>query len=318
MKISILDAATLGVDIRADIDRIFGKFGEVVVRDNTAADEISEVIGDSDVLIVNKIKLNASNLPAAKKLRLICIAATGYDNIDLDYCKKNAIAVCNVVGYSTYSVAQLTASMALYLVNHISEYTRFVEDGSYTRSGTANRLVPVYHELCGKVWGIVGAGNIGGRVAEIAKALGCRVIVFKRTPDENFDCVDIDTLCKTADIISVHTPLTEQTKNLINKERIALMKQSAIVINVARGAVCDEAALAEAIENGRLGGIGIDVYTTEPFDESHPYNRIMKLDNVCLTPHNAWGAYEARLRCLEAMGRNIESFLSGGRDNRVI
>lgn len=318
MKISVLDAATLGDDLKEEILKTFGKFGEVQVRAATAPDEVGTSIEDSDVLIVNKIRLNRSNLPAAKKLKLICVAATGYDNIDTEYCGKNNIAVCNVVGYSTHSVAQITVAMVLNLANHIPEYNEFVSSGEYTESGIANRLTPVYHELCGKTWGVVGAGNIGGQVAKIADALGCRVIVNKRTPDKNYECVDIDTLCRNSDIITIHTPLTDLTRNLINRDRIAMMKEDAILVNVARGAVCDETALADAILAGKLGGLGIDVYSEEPFKKEHPFTKIMKCKNVCLLPHMAWGAYEARLRCVKTMGSNIESFLNGEKQNRVV
>ena len=316
MKITLLDAATLGCDIKEKAYEVFGKFGDVEMRETTAPDEIPTAAKDADVLIVNKIKLG-SNLDGAENLKLICVAATGFDNIDLEWCRKNNVAVCNVKGYSTQSVAQLTISMALMLINRMSDYTEYVKSGEYSSGGIANRLIPVYHEIYGKTWGVIGAGNIGKQVAKVAEALGCNVIVNKRTPDDKYKFSDIDTLCKTADIISVHTPLTAETRNLINRERINMMKKDAIFINVARGAVADEEALTDAIEEGRLGGLGIDVYTTEPMPKEHPYSRIMKLPNVCLTPHNAWGAYESRVRCLEIIGSNIEKFLKGERQNRV-
>jgi len=314
MKTVILDGATLGDGLDFSC---FNKYGSTVIYDMTPVDLIKERIEDAEIIIVNKIKLNESNLKYAKKLKLICVFATGYDNIDVEYCKKSGIAVTNVTGYSTYSVAQLTVTMALHLTEHIPEYTRYVESGEYTRSGVQNRLTPVYHELYGKTWGIVGLGNIGKQVAKCAQALGCNVIAHKRTPVNEYKCTDIDNLCKEADIISIHTPLNEQTKNLINRERIAMMKKDAIVINVARGAVTDEDALAEAIIDGRLGGLGVDVYSTEPFPKEHPYAKIASLDNVCLTPHMAWGAYDARVRCLEEIVQNIDSFIQNGTRNRV-
>ncbi len=317
MKITFLDAATLGADVREKIDEIFGPLGELCVRLSTKQDEVEDVIADSDVVVLNKIKLNESNLKNAKKLKLICATATGYDNIDVKWCGENNIAVCNVVGYSTQSVAQFTVSMALILFNHMSEYVNYVKDGSYTESGVANCLHPTFHEIRGKVWGIVGAGNIGKQVAYVAEALGCRVIVNKRKPDGEYEFADLDTLCKTADIISVHTPLNEETKHLINRDRIAMMKRDAIFINVATGVVADEEGLADAIKEERLGGIGIDVYSVEPMPKNHPFTRIMGRPNVCLTPHNAWGAYEARVRCLEIIKDNIEKFLKGERQNRV-
>ena len=317
MKIIVLDAATLGCDIKEKAYEIFGKFGEVDMRETTTLDQVPMAVKDADVLIVNKIRLG-SNLSGAKNLKLICVSATGYDNIDLKWCRENNVAVCNVKGYSTQSVAQLTISMALMLINRMTEYTEYVKSGEYSISGIANRLTPVYNEIYGKTWGIVGAGNIGKQVARVAEAMGCRVIVNKRTPDGDYEFYDIDNLCATADIISVHTPLTDETRNLINRDRINMMKSNAIFINVARGAVADEAALADAVAQGRIGGIGIDVYTTEPMPKDHPYTKIMKMPNVCLTPHNAWGAYESRVRCLEIMGSNIEKFLSGERQNRIV
>lgn len=313
MKTVVLDGKALGDDINLNIFD-----GETEVFGTTLQELAAERIADADVVIVNKIKLNAENLRSAKNLRLICVAATGYDNIDTDYCQKNGIAVCNVKGYSTQSVAQLTVSMALSLVMHQKEYREFVRNGGYTKSGVANRLTPVYHEVCGMTWGIIGLGNIGKQVAKVAAALGCNVLAFKRTPDSGYHCTDLDTIMKKSDIISVHLPLSDETKGIISRGKIALMKPNAIFINVARGAVADEKALAEAVLNGKIGGIGIDVYSKEPFDDRHCYNEIKDLDNVILTPHIAWGAYEARVRCLNEIKLNIESFFSGGNRNRIV
>lgn len=317
MKITFLDAATLGEDIKDIIYDKFGVFGEVTLLNTAAPTDVLKAAADSDVLVVNKIKINSETLGANPKASLVCVAATGFDNIDLEYCKNRKIVVCNVRGYSTYSVAQITVAAVLSLTCKMPQYNEYVKSGRYTESGIANRLVPVYHELFGKVWGIVGAGNIGRQVAKIAEALGCRVIVCKRTPVSDMECVNIDTLCKTADIISVHTPLTDETKGLISRERIALMKKDTIFVNVARGAIADEQALTEAIEQNRLGGLGIDVYSKEPLPKEHPYNRILNNPNTCFTPHNAWGAYEARVRCLDIIAKNISSYLNGGTDNRV-
>ena len=314
MKLVILDAATLGDDMDLSI---FDEFGEKEVYMSTAPHEVEERIKHANAVIVNKIKMNESNLKNAERLKLICITATGYDNIDVEYCRKNNIAVCNVVRYSTQSVAQVTVSMALSLMTHLPEYTEFVESGKYAESGVSNRLTPVYHEICGKTWGIVGYGNIGAQVGCVAKALGCRVIVNKRTPIDGEECVDIDTLCRESDIISIHAPLTNQTRGLISREKINLMKKSAIVINVARGAVVDEMALCDAVKEGRIGGLGCDVYSVEPFQKDSPYASVAHLRNVCLTPHMAWGAYEARVRCLNEIKLNIKAFLNGKLRNRV-
>ncbi len=314
MRIVFLDAATIGDDLTYEN---FEQIGEVVVYPTTNEDEFASHIDGADVVVINKLKLNANNLPVAKNLKLICLAATGFDNVDLDYCRKVGIGVCNVVGYSTQSVAQLTLSMALSLYTHLGEYTDFVRSGEYTQRGLANRLTPVYHEIAGRTWGIVGYGNIGKQVARVAAAMGCRVLVYKRTPVEDAECVDFDTICQKSDILSLHVPLNDQTRNLLDAEHIAMLKKDAVVINVARGAVTDEAILAQAILEDRIGGLGIDVYSKEPFGGDHPFNKIKHLPNVLLTPHMAWGGYETRVRLLGEIRENIVSFYNGEKRCRV-
>ena len=315
MRIVLLDTATLGEDI--DLSPITA-LGEATVYQNTAPEQVVTRLADAEVAVLNKIKLNESNLSAAKDLRLICVTATGYDNIDIEYCKKRGIAVCNVPGYSTDSVAQITLTMALTLVTQLTEYTSYVNDGSYTASVVANRLTPVYHELSSMTWGILGGGAIGSRVASLAEAFGAKVLVCRRQKDERYEQVDFDELCRRADILSLHVPLNDGTRNILNAERIASLKQGAIVINVARGAVADEEALVRAIEDGHLSGLGIDVYTKEPFDGEHPYTRILGRPNVCLTPHMAWGSFEARARCVEVVAKNIAEFEANGSLNRIV
>ncbi len=315
LKITFLDAGTLGSDIDLSM---FEQFGILTVYNSTADNEFAGNVGESDIIILNKLKVGRQNLPACKNVKLICVTATGYDNIDLEYCCENGIAVCNVVGYSTQNVAQLTIAMVLSLICRLKEYSRSVADGTYSRGKSANILTPVYHEIYGKTWGIVGYGNIGKQVSRVAEALGCRVIVYKRTPVDDAECVDIDTLCKESDIISVHTPLNDGTRGLISRDRIDMMKPDAILVNVARGAVVDERAVADAILEGRIGGVGIDVYSKEPFPTDHPYSEISEYDNVYLTPHMAWGSYEARVRCCEEIVLNIEAFLKGENRCRVV
>lgn len=313
MKITVLDAKTLGDDVEINIFD-----GEVSAFDTTPPELVAERIKDSDVVIVNKIKLNESNLEDAKNLKLICVAATGYDNIDTEYCKHRGIALCNVRGYSTQSVAQLTVSMALSLVMHQREYNEFVRSGEYTKSGVANRLSPTYYEVDKKIWGIVGLGNIGKQVARVAEAMGCKVLAFKRTPDKDYDCVDLAELMERSDIISVHLPSSPETNGIVSREMIGKMKKNAVLVNVARGAVIDEEALCDAVLGNKILGAGIDVYSVEPFGSDHCYNKIKELDNVILTPHIAWGAYEARVRCLNEIKLNIESFLKGEMRNRIV
>lgn len=315
LKIVVLDRDTVGNDVPLTA---LEQVGEVTVYGLTPPELVAERLNGMDVAVINKIKLNETNLAGNDSLKLICLLATGYDNVDTVYCGGRGIAVCNVAGYSTQSVAQITVTMALSLYSHLPVYQRFIASGEYSRQKMMNRIEPVFHEIAGKTWGIIGFGNIGRQVARVAEALGCRVMVCKRTPVEGYTNVDVDTICREADIISVHTPLNNETRGLISAERISLMKKDAILINVARGAVADEAALASAMLEGRLGGLGVDVYSTEPFLEDHPYSVIAGLDNVCMTPHMAWGAYESRLRCVEEIGQNILSFQNGGRRNRVV
>ena len=304
----LLDAATLGDDISlAPLEAQ----ASLTVYPLTPPEAVALRIRDAHVVIVNKIRLNEENLAGAAGLKLICVAATGYDNIDVAYCRRRGIAVCNVLGYSTDSVAQLTVAMVLELMLHLPTMSGYVRSGAYTASGVANRLTPAFHELAGKTWGIVGAGNIGKKVAHIAEAFGCRVMVCRRRPDPDYPTVDIDTLCREADIISVHTPLTDETQGLISRARIAAMKPGVILVNVARGAVADEAALADAVRAGQIGGLGVDVYSAEPLPADHPLYAVRTLPNVCLTPHMAWGAVEARQRCIGEMAENISACFAG-------
>lgn len=314
MKTVILDAATLGAGL--DFTKL-SRFGDVVSYDDTRTDEVADRIADADIIIINKIKIAEETLANASALKLICVFATGYDNIDLSACKKRGIAVCNVKGYSTHSVAQLTVLMALTLMNRISEYTEFVFDGRYSESGIANYLEPLYRELYGKTWGIVGAGAIGRQVAKVAEAFGCRVLAYKRTPTKELECVSLEKLLCESDIVSLHTPLNDGTRGLIGKKELELMKSDAILINVARGAVTDEAAVAKAITENKIGGFATDVYSVEPFPKEHPFYSLRERKNVMLTPHMAWGAIEARNRCLDEIVLNIESFISGDKRNRV-
>ena len=314
MVIKVLDRASMGYDLSFDV---LEKFGDVVVYDNTSKEELQERIADADIIVLNKIKMTESVIKNSEHLKLICVFATGFDNIDIKASREKGVAVCNVPAYSTDSVALFTVANVLSLFSHLTEYKRHVSSGKYSEEGKANALIPVYHELRGKVWGIVGFGNIGRAVAKVAEAFGATVIVNKRTPIDDYECVDIDTLCERSDIITIHCPLNDSTRNLINAERLTKMKKSVVLVNEARGAVVDECAVAAAVKNGTIGAFGCDVYSAEPFDKKHPYTEIARFDNVCLTPHAAWGAYEARVRCLNVICNNIESFIDEKTLNRV-
>ncbi len=315
MKIVILDKSTLGEDI--DLTPIYN-LGECTEYPTTPLELVAERVQDAEVIVTNKIKLNADTLKGAEKLRLICVAATGYDNIDTQYLSENGIALCNVPGYSTDSVAQVTVSMVLSLVTHLSEYRDFVHSGEYSKSGVANKLSPVYHEVSSMTWGILGGGAIGSAVAKVAQALGCKVLVCRRKQEGDYPLADIDTLCRESDILSIHLPLSDSTRGILSKERIENMKKTAVVVNTARGAVTDEKALADAIKEGKIGALGVDVYSAEPFSEEHPFYEILSYDNVCLTPHMGWGSAEARARCVSMMAENITEFFAGNSHNRIV
>lgn len=314
MNICVLDKSSMGTD--TPFDPIY-KFGKVDIYESTSPNEAVARTKNAEIIITNKVKITDSVISEATNLKLICVFATGFDNIDLESARKHGVAVCNVPGYSTDSVTLITVSTVLALCSHLIEYNDYVTSRRYSESGVANRLVPVFHELKGKTWGIVGFGNIGKAVAKVAEAFGMKILVNKRTPIKDYECVDIETLCKESDIITLHCPLNDETRNLINEKTLSLMKKSTILVNEARGAVVDESAVAKAIAKGGIAGFGCDVYTVEPFPKNHPYNEIMTMPNVILTPHAAWGAYEARERCVITIANNIQSFLDGKTLNRV-
>ncbi len=313
MKIHVLDAATLGEDL--DLSPL-SAVGEVTAWDSTPPALVTERMTGADVVVVNKIKISKANLPEGEACpRLICLCATGYDNVNVADCRERGVGVANVVGYSTDSVAQVTVGLVLSLVCHLPAYLASTANGDYTRGGCANRLVPAYHELAGMTWGVIGAGKIGGRVADVARAFGCRVLTCRRNPDGQ--SVDLATLLRESDIITIHTPLTEQTRGMIGATELSAMKRGVVLVNMARGAVTDEAALAAALLDGHIGGLGADVFSVEPFPEDHPFYAIKDAPNVALTPHMSWGALESRERCLAEVVKNIAAFAAGEKRNRV-
>ena len=314
MKIVILDVASLGEQI--DLTPVVN-LGEAAIYDYVTPEQLPEIVADAEVIVSNKSKLTAQVLEHAKKLKLACVTATGFDTVDTEYCRTHGIGVCNVPGYSTDSVAQLTVALALHLTTHLKEYREFVHSGEYSAGKIANKLSPCWNELSGKTWGIVGGGNIGNRVAKIAEAMGCNVIMYRRNPDPVYETLDLNTLCEKSDILSIHLALNAETRGMVGEEQIRRMKKNAIVINVARGAITDEEALAKAVEEERIGGLGVDVYSAEPFGKEHPFSRILDRDNVCLTPHMAWGSIEARNRCIIKVAENIATFYRGECLNRV-
>lgn len=314
MNIVILDYKSLGCDL--DLSGA-ERFGTVIKYPTTSQEEAKERVKDADIIIVNKVKMTEDVVKNALNLKLICETATGYDNIDIAYCARRGIKVANTPAYSTSCVAQVTISMALSLMTHLNEYRSFVHEGKYQKSTSANMLEPVYHELDGLTWGIIGFGNIGRRVASVAKALGCNILVNKRTPVSDFTCVDLETILKKSDIISIHCPLSDATRGMIGKNELGMMKKDAIIINVARGAIWNEGAVADAILDGTIGGMACDVFSQEPLPCDHAFNKILDRENVILTPHMAWGSFESRTRCFNTVLSNIEAHLDGREQNLI-
>lgn len=318
MKIVVLEQESMGYDI--DIT-CFEEFGEVTYYKNTKNEQVRERVKDADIVIANKAPMTEENLKDAANLKLICEFATGYNNVDLAYCRQHNIRVTNAVGYSTPIVAQHTFAMALYLLEKLPVYDDFVKNGSYEKHPIFTCFEPYFAELEGKTWGIIGLGNIGRKVAEIAKVFGCRVIFYSASGNNtttDFERVDFDRLLTESDIVSLHCPLTDRTQNIMNAEAFAKMKKTAILINVARGPVVDEQALYEALTTGQIAAAGLDVLVKEPIAPENPLGKIKDSTKLIITPHMAWGSREARTRCCQEVYQNISSFMAGKERNVVI
>ncbi len=317
MKIVILDRATIGYDI--DLYPIEA-LGETVIYDNIENEKIEEALRNADVCVMNKKVLCENNLKNCEKLKLICLFATGYNNVDVDYCRKKNIKVRNIPGYCTMSVCQHTFALLFSLIESIGYYDDFVKSGKYTLSGQANHLGRPFFEIDGKVWGIIGMGNIGRSVARAAESFGARVqCAFLSGVDRKEDCerVDIETLFRTSDIISIHSPLNDASKNLINENTLRLMKKTAVIINVGRGGIVESFDLVKAVEEGVIAGAAIDVYPDEPIGENDPFMTTKCPEKFIFTPHIAWGSVEARRRCVEKAAENIKAFIENKGSNDV-
>lgn len=315
-KIVVLDGKTLG-----NVDYIkLNEFGEVVYYDMTSEDMVSERIKDADIVLTNKVVLKEKDLKNAENLKLICEMATGYNNIDIDYVRKNNIAVTNVAGYSTNTVAQHTFAMLLHLYDNLSYFDRFVKSGEYSKSGMFTNVDMTYHDLCGKVWGIIGLGAIGKRVAKIAQAFGARVIYYStsgKNADPDYAQVDFDELLKKADVISIHAPLNERTKGLIDYDALSKMKKDAVLINVGRGPIVVDSDIARALDEEIIGGAALDVFEIEPIPKDNPLLSVRNKERLLMTPHVAWASEEARNRLFDDLLENIAAFIRGERRNRI-
>lgn len=308
MKIVFLDANSIGSDI--DLSD-FSKLGEVVRYGYTDECDMPQRIMDADVIIVNKMEVNAETVGEAPKLKLVCVTATGTNNLDKEFLDARSIAWRNVAGYSTENVAQHTFALLFSLLEKMSYYDAYVKSGRYENDRMFTHFSNVFHELCGSTWGIIGLGNIGRRVADIAKAFGCHVIYYSTSgkhEEEGYERVDLDMLLKTSDIVSVHAPLNENTLDLMDKEAFAKMKNSAIFINVGRGPIVVEEDLADALEKGEIAAAGLDVLRQEPMASDNPLGRIKDSTKLIITPHIAWASIEARTRLMKIIWGQIREF----------
>lgn len=317
MKIVILERSSVGMDVDVSM---FSNLGELVSYDNTNKEEIRERVKDADIIVSNKSLLNAETIGGAEKVKLICQFATGYDNVDLAYCSSKGIKVTNTVDYCTETVAQHTFALAFYILEKMNYYDHFVKSGEYTNSGRFTNFDKMFTEICGKTWGIAGMGNIGRKVAEIAQAFGCRVIFYStsgKSACKDYRQVDFETLLAQSDILSLHCPLTERTKNLIDLDAMKKMKKSALLINVARGPVVNNADLYTALTEEEIAGAGLDVVEKEPIAGDNPLMKIKDSGKLIITPHIGWASVEARTRCVEEAYKNAEAFLRGENRNVV-
>ena len=308
MKIAFLDVKTIGDDI--DLSG-FDTLGEVVKYDFSSSDEVPKRVKDVDVIITNKVQINESTIGTAEHLKLVCVTATGTNNLDMDYLEKHNIAWRNVAGYSTESVAQHTFAMLFYLLEKLRYYDDYVKDDHYTNDTNFTHFDEVFYELSKKTWGIIGLGNIGRRVASIAQAFGADVIYAspsKSAPQDGYHQVDMDTLLASSDIISVHAPLNEYTKDLIDKDAFSKMKKSCIFLNLGRGPIVVEQDLADALDHNLIRAAGLDVLCVEPMSPENPLRRIKDSRKLFITPHIAWASVESRTRLMNIILGQVKEF----------
>ena len=313
MKIVFLDAKSVGEDI--DLSK-FKELGEFVSYDFTHFEDIPKRVVDADVIMTNKCLINEQSVGAAQNLKLVCVTATGTNNLDKNFLEKRNIAWRNVAGYSTESVAQHTFAMLFYLLEKLDYYDNYVKDGKYANDTSFTHFAEHFFEICGKTWGIIGLGAIGRRVADIAKAFGVNVIYYSTTgknTQEGYTRVDFDTLLSTSDIVSVHAPLTPETEGLMNAHAFAKMKSSAIFLNVGRGAIVNENDLANALENHVIAAAGLDVLCEEPMNPSNPLLPFKDSKRLLITPHIAWASVEARTRLMNMIYQQIKEFIAANK-----
>lgn len=307
MKIVILDRKTLGFDVSVDI---FSKFGKVVSFDTTKENETKDRIKDADIVLTNKVYVGENELKDSS-VKLICITATGMNNVDLDYAKANNIEVKNVAGYSTSSVVQLGFSMIFYFVQKLNYYKNYVDEQNWQKSDTFTHIDKPFFELDNKRVGIIGLGEIGRDFAKKAKAFNCEVVYYStsgQNTNNEYKSVTLEELLKTSDIISIHAPLNSKTKDLLAYKELDLLKDGAILLNLGRGGIINEPELARILDEKNIF-CGLDVVSKEPIEESNPLLKVVNKQRLVMTPHIAWASVEARIRLIEKVAKNIEDFL---------
>ena len=322
MKIVAAEIDSVGNDI--DYGGLSGIGDVTFYKDKITEKNAGERLADTEVLCINKSKITAEILRQAPKLRLICEFATGFDNVDISECRNSGIKVANVAGYSTMSVAQHTFALLFYLMESLNDYDRFVKSGEYAAQDYFCKLDIPFHEIDGMCWGIIGMGNIGRKVAQIASAFGAKVIFYSASgrknhtdADKDYEMVSFDELLERSDILSLHCPLTDSTRNLIDINAFRKMKNTAYLINVARGPVVNEEDLCKALSDGEIAGAGLDVLSVEPMLKDNPLLQIQDSKKLFITPHMAWASVEARTRCVDEVRKNIIAF-QNGEDRNIV
>lgn len=311
MKIVFLDVKTIGEDI--DLSG-FDKLGEVVKYDFSSLEEIPERVADADVLVLNKVPVNEQTIHTAKKLKLVCVTATGTNNLDKEYLDKRGIAWRNAVGYSTESVTQHTFAMLFYLLEKLRYYDDYVKEERYVNDTIFTHFAEHFTEISGKTWGIIGLGNIGRRVADVARAFGAKIIYYSASgsaPQEGYEQTDLDTLLENSDIVSVHAPLNEYTEGLMDAQKFRKMKSSCIFLNLGRGPIVVEQDLYDALMHGEIAAAGLDVLCEEPMSADNPLLQVKDSRKLLITPHVAWASVEARNRVMKIVLEHIEKYFQG-------
>jgi len=316
MKFIFLDAGSLGSDLDLGPYR---RWGEVVFWDNTARSERIERLRGAQVAVANRVAFDDEVFAACPELKLILLTATGYNNVDLEAARRRGVAVCNVVGYSTESVAQHTFALLLALMEQTAWLDGYAKN-RWAGSTTFEHLCRPFHEIAGRRWGIIGLGNIGRRVADLARAFGADPVYFSTSGadrSESLVRLGLEELLRTCDIVTIHSPYNEATKGLLGARELGWMRPGAYLVNVGRGGIVDEAALARALDAGTLGGAALDVLLPEPPTAENPLLALAHPERLVLSPHLAWASVEARNRCLAEVDLNLRSWLEGGRRNRL-